>query len=154
MLDQNGSKSIREKWHRLYNFILLIGVENVDKLWIKSYVYDNFTIHEYVWVNQNFFRRKGLTNAILLLSKIKQGISRSSSSTGKMPKLLGRMPWPGFEPRYLHLCVWVYNGFAISSIYQKKKEKWHVYILKSWSQIFIIEIMIVWSKIIILNFWN
>jgi len=23
----------------------------------------------------------------------------------------------------VHLCVWVYNGFAISSIYQKKKKK-------------------------------
>jgi len=39
-----------------------------------------------------------------------------------MPKLLGRMTWPGFEPRYLHLCVWVYNGFTISSIYQQKKK--------------------------------
>ena len=27
------------------------------------------------------------------------------SSTDKMLKLLGRMPWLWFEPRYLHLCV-------------------------------------------------
>jgi len=31
--------------------------------------------------------------------------SRSPSSNDKMSKLLSRMPWPGFEPRYIHLCV-------------------------------------------------
>jgi len=46
--------------------------------------------------------------------------SRSPRSTGKMPKMLGRMLWLGFEPRYLNLCVSVYNGFVISSIYKKK----------------------------------
>ena len=34
-------------------------------------------------------------------------------------RLLGRMSWPGFELWYLHLCVWVYNDFVISSIYQQ-----------------------------------
>jgi len=33
-----------------------------------------------------------------------------------------RMPWPGFEPQYLHLCVWVYNDFFISSIYQQQQK--------------------------------
>jgi len=53
--------------------------------------------------------------------RIELNTLRSPSSTGKISKLLGRMPCPGFEPRYLHLYVWVYNGFVISSIYQKKK---------------------------------
>jgi len=56
-------------------------------------------------------------------SKRSKPLSRSPSSTDKMLKLLGRMPWPGFEPQYLHLCVWVYNAFIISSIYQKKRNK-------------------------------
>jgi len=57
-----------------------------------------------------------------IMIRIELNTLRSPNSTGKIPKLLDRMPCPGFEPRYLHLCVWVYNGFVISSIYQKKKE--------------------------------
>jgi len=46
------------------------------------------------------------------------------SSTSKMPKLSGRTLWLEFELWYLHLCVWVYNDFVISSIYQNKKNVW------------------------------
>ena len=39
-----------------------------------------------------------------------------------MPKLLGRTSWPGgSNPGASTLCVRVYDGLAISSMYQKKK---------------------------------
>ena len=47
-------------------------------------------------------------------------LSRNPNSTGKISKLLSRMSWSGFEPRYLHLCVWIYNDFVISSIKKKR----------------------------------
>jgi len=85
------------------------------------------------------------------LNKIHWNLSRNFSLTDKMSKLFGWMSWPGFEVRYLHLCVWIYNDFVISSIYKKIKNTLKFYVIWMLNELLSVEYWIKFCVIWLLN---